>query len=76
MSDNLKLVFAGSRIDAMYLKELLDESKIPSIYQDVFQSSLNAGWAQGLPDTRGHLMVDEENYKDARKFINNYLNSR
>ncbi|MCF6170391.1 MAG: hypothetical protein L3J66_05360 [Bacteroidales bacterium] len=76
MADDIQLVFNGTRIEAMYLKELLAENGIGSILKNTLESSFNAGWADGFPANVSLLYTETENVEKAKAFIATYLKSR
>ncbi|MBU1368391.1 MAG: DUF2007 domain-containing protein [Bacteroidetes bacterium] len=76
MSDDLKLVYTGSVIEAGYLAELLEENKITSILRDTLGESLITGWASGSPEDSARLYVETTYAEKAKKIIENYLASR
>jgi hypothetical protein len=76
MTDELKRVYVGSRVEGLFLKEMLKEAGIGFMEKDAFQSSIQAGWADGLPEDSMRLFVDPENYDKAKALIDNYLANR
>jgi len=76
MTDELKRVYVGSRVEGLFLKEMLTESGIGFMMKDAFQSSIQAGWADGLPEDRVRIFVDTANYEKAMKLIDNYFAER
>ncbi|MBZ0241827.1 MAG: DUF2007 domain-containing protein [Bacteroidales bacterium] len=76
MSEDLKLVYTGSVIEAGYLAELLEENKITSIVRDSLSESVIAGWASGSPDDAGLIYVESEHAEKAKSIIEKYLASR
>ena len=50
MSEELKLIYTGSKVESMWLEELLVEKGIGCIRRDLLESSVQAGWADGLPE--------------------------
>ena len=76
ISDELKKVYVGSRVEGLFIKEMLEESGIGFMVKDAFQSSIQAGWADGLPEDRIRIFVDAENYDKAIKLIDDYHASR
>lgn len=55
---------------------MLEESGIGFMVKDAFQSSIQAGWADGLPEDRIRIFVDAKNYDKAMKLIDDYHASR
>lgn len=76
MSDELKKVFVGSKVDGLFIKEMLKESGIGYMEKDAFQASIQAGWADGLPGDTVRIFVDAESYDKAKKLIDEYLAER
>ena len=75
ITDELRNVYTGSRIEGLFLKEMLQESGIGFMEKDAFQSSIQAGWADGLPEDRIRLFVSTDVYDKAMKLINEYFES-
>ncbi|MCF6342994.1 MAG: hypothetical protein L3J31_09345 [Bacteroidales bacterium] len=75
MADDIQLVYNGTRIEAMYLKELLAENRIGSILKNTLESSFNAGWADGFPANVSLLFTETENAEKAKEFIATYFKS-
>ncbi len=69
MSEDLKIVYTGSVIEAGYLVEVLEENKISSILRDSLSESLIAGWASGSPEDAARIYVESEHAEQA-KIIN------
>ena len=76
MSEDLKLIYTGSVIEAGYLAELLEENKITSILRDSLSESVIAGWASGSPEDAGRIYVASEHAENAKIIIEKYLASR
>lgn len=76
MSDEIKLVYEGSKTEGLFIKEMLDESDIKMMYRDAFQSSIQSGWADGLPEDRIKIFVDTLNFERAKNLIETYFTSR
>ena len=76
MSEELTLVYTGSRTEGLFIHEMLEESKMGSIVKDAFQSSIQAGWADGLPEDRIRIFVDSENSEKAKALIEEYFATR
>ncbi len=76
ISDELKRVYVGSRVEGLFIKEMLTEKKIGFMEKDAFQSSIQAGWADGLPEDRIRIFVDSENFEKAKKLIDEYISER
>jgi len=76
MSDELKKVYVGSKVEGLFLKEMLTESGIGFMEKDTLQSSVQAGWADGLPGDSVQLFVNVENYDKAKALIASYMANR
>ncbi len=76
MSDELKRVYVGSRIEGLFLKEMLEEKGIGVMTKDAFQESISAGWADGLPGDRMRILVNADNYDAAKNLIDEYISER
>jgi len=76
MSEDIKLVFTGSLIEANYVGELLDENKIGFILRDSMSESLVAGWASGSPEDAAQIYVEADLAEKAESVIEEYLKNR
>lgn len=76
MTDELKRVYVGSRVETLFIKEMLKESGIGFMEKDVLQSSMQAGWVDGLPEDRVRIFVNSENFEKAKKLIEGYIAER
>ncbi|HOI31782.1 MAG: DUF2007 domain-containing protein [Bacteroidales bacterium] len=76
MSEDLKLVYTGSIIEAGYLAELLEENNLTSILRDSLSESVIAGWVSGSPEDSARLYVETAHAERAKKIIDDYLESR
>ena len=75
MPDDIRLVYTGSEVEAMYVEELLKENGIGSIRRDNLRSSVIAGWGHGWPETSNQIFVETENYLRAKKILDDYFAS-
>lgn len=76
MSDDLKLVYTGSRVESLYLVEILHENNIEVIRRDTLSASVQAGWADGSPEDAVRLFVSPEVFEKAKKILDEYFASR
>ena len=76
MSDDLKLVYTGSRVESLFLEEMLVENGIGVIRRDTLTSSVQAGWANGSPEDAVRMFVDPHNFEKAKKILDEYFASR
>lgn len=75
MADDIKLVYTGSEVEAMYLVELLKENGIGSIRRDNLRSSVIAGWGHGWPESSNQIFVETDNFLRAKKILEDYFSS-
>jgi hypothetical protein len=75
MSEEIKLIYTGSKVESMWLEELLTERGIGCIRRDTLEASVQAGWADGSPEDSCRLYVENENYDIARSFLDEYFAS-
>lgn len=76
MMDELSLVYTGSRVEGMFLEDLLKENGIGCMRKDTLEESIGAGWAQGSPEDAVKIFVETFNYEKARKVLEDYFASR
>ncbi len=76
MSEDIKLVYTGSRVEGLFLKEILEENDIIPISRDTLSSSVQAGWVDGSPEDTIRLFVQTEEYENAKKILEEYFKSR
>ncbi len=76
MKDDIKLVYTGSSVEAMYIEELLKENGIGTMKMDRLQSSVDAGWADGMPEDSVQIFVENQNFDKANKVLEEYFKSR
>lgn len=76
MSEEIKLIYTGSKVESMWLEELLQERGIGCIRRDTLEASVQAGWADGSPEDSCRLYVESENFEIAKKFLDGYFASR
>jgi hypothetical protein len=75
MSEEIKLIYTGSKVESMWLEELLIEKGIGCIRRDTLESSVQAGWADGSPEDSCRLYVESENFAIAKTFLDEYFAS-
>lgn len=75
-SNDLELVYTGSRVEGLLIKELLEEKGIGVLKKDTLEESVIAGWAEGSPEDAVQLYVETEKGEEAKKFIEAYFASR
>ena len=76
ISSDLTLVYTGSRVEGLLLKELLEEKGIGVFKKDSLEESVMAGWADGSPEDALQLYVETKNGEEAKKFLEAYFKSR
>ncbi len=76
MADEIKLVYTGSRVEGMFVEELLNENGIGCMRKDVLEESVSAGWAQGSPEDAVQIFVETFNYEKAKKVLDDYFAAR
>ncbi len=76
MTDELSLVYTGSRVEGLYLEELLKENGVGCIRKDTLEESIGAGWAQGSPSDAVKIFVETFNFVKAKKLLDDYFASR
>ncbi len=76
MSDDMKLIYTGSRVESLFLEEMLVENGIGVNRRDTLSSSVQAGWANGSPEDAVRMFVDPLNFEKARKILDDYFASR
>ncbi len=76
MSEDIKLVYTGSKAEALWLTEYLKENGIGAISKNVLESSMAAGFAQGYPGESTKLYVETFNYDKAKEFLDKYFAER
>jgi hypothetical protein len=75
ISSDLTLVYTGSRVEGLYLEELLKENGIGTFKKDTLEESVIAGWANGAPEDAVLLYVEPQNAEKAKKILDDYFNS-
>ena len=75
MSDDLKLIYTGSRVESLYLVEILEESGIGVMRRDTLSASVQAGWADGSPEDAVKLFVTPNEFEKAKKLLKEYFAS-
>jgi hypothetical protein len=76
MSDDIKKVYTGSRIEGMFIKEMLEESGFGVILKDRLASSAKAGWADGPAGDTVFIFVETQNETRAKELIQTYFSER
>ena len=75
MEKGLVKIFIGTDIEANYIAAMLNEESIQCFVRNDFQSSLNAGWADGSFDQSTVLLVYTDDLEKAKAVVDSYLNN-
>ena len=70
--DNLILVFTGSEILVIILKERLDEAGISALIKNDYQSGISVGFVASVPSAID-LYIQESDLKEAEPIINEFI---
>jgi len=76
MTDEIKIVYRGSRTEGMWIKEVLEEEGVGAILKDTLSASIQAGWADGYPEDAGRIYVKSINFEKAKQIIEEYFENR
>jgi len=76
MSDEIGLVYTGSRVESLFLEEMLEENGIGVMRRDSLSESVNAGWVDGSPEDSVRLFVESTNLQKAKEILKDYFSSR
>ncbi len=76
MAEDIKLVYTGSTVEAMFIEEMLKENGIGCIRRDNLQSSVDAGWANGWPENSVQILVETDRFLKAKELLDDYFSSR
>lgn len=76
MADDIRSVYTGSTVEAMFIEELLKDNEIGCIRRDNLQSSVDAGWANGWPENSVQIFVETDHFEKAKKVLEDYFLSR
>ena len=76
MSDEIKIVYKGSRAEGLWIQEVLKEEGIGAILKDTLSSSVQAGWADGYPEDAVRIFVESFNFEKAEQIIKDYFENR
>ncbi len=74
--DIMKLVYTGSRVEAMFLKEMLEKNEVGAIFKDALGASVQAGWADGSAEDGARVFVEPFNEEKALGILKEYFESR
>ena len=68
MNDKLICVYSGTEITVNLLKEILEETGIPALIQNDFNSGISAGFSGGVPSAID-LFIGEDDLEKAEPII-------
>jgi len=76
MSEDIQIVYRGSRAEGLWIKEMLEEEGIGVIFKDTLAESVQAGWADGYPQDSIRILVESTNFEKAKQVIEDYFKNR
>jgi len=76
MSEDIKIVYKGSRAEGLWIQEVLKEEGIGAILKDTLSASVQAGWADGYPEDAIRIFVEADNFDRAEQIIKDYFENR
>lgn len=76
MSEEIQLVYTGSRAEGLWVQEILKENGIGSILKDTLASSVQGGWADGSPADSLLIYVENNNFEKAKSILEEYFAKR
>ncbi len=76
MSEDIKIVYKGSRAEGLWIQEVLKEEGIGAILKDTLSASVQAGWADGYPEDAVRIFVESFNFEKAEQIIKDYFENR
>lgn len=76
MSEDLKLIYTGSRVEALFLEELLKQNEIGSFLKNALDVELEGRFVDENPTDNTLLYVETFNEESAKKLIDEYFASR
>ena len=76
MSEDLRLIYTGSRVEALFLEELLKQNEIGSFLKNALDVELEGRFVDENPTDNTLLYVETFNEESAKKLIDEYFASR
>ncbi len=76
VSNDLTLIYTGTKVEGLFLEELLKENGIGVFTKDTLEESVIAGWVNGSPADEFLIFVETENAEKAKKILDDYFASR
>ena len=76
MSEDLKLIYTGSRVEAMFLEEILKENKIGCILKNALDVELEGRFTDDELVDNTLLYVETFNEQKAKEILKAYFDSR
>jgi hypothetical protein len=67
--DKTVWVFTGSKIEANYIKGVLEEGGIGAMVRNTLEESTIAGWVSGAPEDSCRVFVTEHDKEKAEELI-------
>ncbi len=76
MSEDLKLIYTGSKVEALFLEEMLNENKIGCILKNALDVDLEGRFTDDELVDNTLLYVETFNEQKAAKILKDYFDSR
>ena len=76
MSEDLKLIYTGSKVEALFLEELLEENSIGCFLKNTLDVELEGRFTDKDPVDNTLLYVETFNAEKAERLLKNYFDSR
>ncbi len=76
VSSDLALVYTGTKVEGLFIEELLKENGLGVFKKDTLEESLIAGWVNGSPEDECLIFVEKSNEEKAKNIIDEYFKSR
>jgi hypothetical protein len=76
MSEDLKLIYTGSKVEALFLEELLEENKIGCFLKNALDVNLEGRFTDEDPVDNTLLYVETFNEEKAESILKAYFDSR
>jgi hypothetical protein len=76
MSEDLKLIYTGSKVEALFLEEMLKENNIGSFLKNALDVDLEGRFTDEEQVDNTFLYVEIFNEQKAEKILKDYFDSR
>jgi len=76
MSEDLKLIYTGSKVEALFLEEMLEENKIGCFLKNALDVNLEGRFTDDEQVDNTLLYVETFNVQKAEKILKDYFDSR